>query len=154
MLTTTQLENWALKNIGTSFIGVFAADTLPVMVNRVPASLIVNYDPHNLPGSHWVSCRISKDGVIWYDSFGLAPDANDIILGHRTYFHDWLSTVCRLLQLENYWYNTADLQSLKSRTCGHYALHFCSVGPKKGWGDFGPDQATNDLLIQRLVRLS
>ena len=88
MSTTTQLEAWAAKHV-PRFLGVFAADTLPdpsVVAHAAPTSLVVNYDPHELPGSHWVACRISRRVAEWFDSFGLAPDADDLILGHATYF--------------------------------------------------------------------
>ena len=50
MSTTSQLELWAAKNI-SDFVGVYASDNLPTAV-KAPCSLIVNYDPKNLPGSH------------------------------------------------------------------------------------------------------
>ena len=155
MSTTTQLEAWAAKNI-PHFLGVFAADSLPHpadVARAAPTSLVVNYDPHEMPGSHWVACRISSTEVTWFDSFGLAPDADDLILGHQTQFHDWLEKVCHRLGIGGYSWNTADLQALSSRTCGHYAVWFARNGPEKGWEGFGPNREVNDRAIQRLVRL-
>ena len=155
MSTTQQLEAWAAKNISNfNFNGVYSADTLPQPQNITPKTcLIVNYDNHNKRGSHWVACCIDYNAVYWFDSFGLAPDADDLILGHKTYFKEWLNNVCRNLNIKSYNYNTADLQSLEATTCGHYSLWFCKNGWKNGWENFGPDREKNDLLIKQLVRL-
>ena len=152
--TAHELEKWARKNNVNSFLGVFPADELPPATTiAIPAAFVVNYDPARLPGSHWVSCMISRDYVTWFDSYGLAPDADDIILGHKTYFRKWLSAVCRRLGLKNYDWNKFDLQAMRGITCGHYALWFLKNGPKKGWEMFGSDLEANDRLIQRLVVL-
>ena len=155
MSTTTQLESWAAKNI-PHFLGVFSADTLPEPANvarAAPTVLIVNYDPHGMPGSHWVACRIRRHEVEWFDSFGLAPDADNLILGHKTRFKEWLAEVCGHLGLKAFNYNTADIQAISASTCGHYALWFSRNGPKKGWGNFGPHREANDRVIQQLVKL-
>ena len=155
MSTTTQLDAWAAKNI-SRFYGVFSADTLPEpaeVADAAPTTLIVNYDPHDMPGSHWVACRVDRHELAWFDSFGLPPDSDDLILGHQTHFRKWLERVCHQLRLKTYSYNTADLQALSGKTCGHYSLWFCKNGPKKGWENFGPDREKNDLVIQQLVRL-
>ena len=154
MSTTTQLEAWAAKHI-PHFLGVFSAYSLPdpeIAANTAPTALIVNYDP-GPPGSHWVACRVDRHAVEWFDSFGLAPDADDLILGHQTQFREYLEEVCRLLGVDAYSFNTADLQSLPARTCGHYALYFALHGPKKGWESFGPHREANDRRIQQLVKL-
>ena len=155
MSTTIQLERWAAKHI-PHFLGIYAADTLPdpeIAAKTAPTSLIVNYDPHDQPGSHWVACRIRWHAVDWFDSFGLAPDADDLILGHQTQFHDWLKAVCHRLGIGGYGWNTADLQALSGSTCGHFALYFALHGPKKGWEVFGPHREVNDRVIRRLVNL-
>ena len=153
MSTTSQLENWAEKNI-SNFYGVYSADTLPNPQDITPlGSIIVNYDTHDKPGSHWVAIIITQNSVDWFDSFGMKPDADDLILGHKTYFHRWLKELCQRLGIKSYSYNTADLQALSGKTCGHYSLWFCKNGPKKGWKNFGPDREKNDLVIQQLVRL-
>lgn len=160
MSTSTQLNSWAEKYIPKGFLGVFAADRLPepdVVATVADAqgltSLICNYDPHDLPGSHWVACRIEQHSVAWFDSYGLAPDADDLILGHTTHFAPWLTSVCQQLKLKSYTWSTLDLQSLAASTCGHYALWYCRNGPTRGWEGFGSDTTGNDSLIRELVRV-
>ena len=145
MSTTHQLELWAAKNI-SNFMGVYPADKLPETI-KAPCSLIFNYDTSNLPGSHWVAVLIS-DNVYWFDSFGMAPDADDLIIDHRTFFKHWLAKIC-----DNYFWNTLDLQNLEAKTCAHYSLYFCKNGPFEGWEYFDTNTKNNDIRIQQLVRL-
>ena len=159
MATTDQLKRWCVKNrpVGSTFLGVYAADRLPdsgIISTAVPCSFIVNYDPHDLPGSHWCAVIATPTGVSWFDSYGLPPDASDLILGHYTNFRRWLTRVCAVLQLDHYTYNTADLQSLGETTCGLWAAFYVTNGPKNGWSPFGSDLVANDALIRQLVRLT
>ena len=136
------------------FIGVFAADKLPDPDEiKVPATCVVNYDPANMPGSHWVAALIQASSIYWFDSYGLRPDSPDILIGHRTHFQKWLSQMCKRLGLNKYEYNRVDLQGLHETTCGLWALYFVKNGPNKGWRAFGPDLKRNDRLIRQLERL-
>ena len=136
------------------FMGVYAADRLPDP-NKiiVPATCVVNYDPVNMPGSHWVAIEIQPSIVSFFDSYGLRPDSPDILIGHRTYFKKWLSRVCQCLSLNSFDYDSVDLQSIHETTCGLWALYFAQNGPNKGWEAFGRDRELNDQLIRQLVRL-
>ena len=158
MSTTAQLERWAAENAplynDATFLGVFASDQLPdphTVAIRAPAALVVNYDPGDMPGSHWCSILVTRRAVLWFDSHGLLPDAPDLLVGHSTSFGCWLSSLCLHLGLRRYSWNTADLQSLAETTCGHWAVLLLQDGPKKGWRRFGPDQEANDALIRQLV---
>lgn len=160
MSTTAQLERWATKQPlydNAKFIGVFASDRLPdpmttAMHARAKAlALVVNYDPNDLPGSHWCAVLITRGLCCWFDSYGLPPDAPDIILGHSTTFRRWLSSVCQQLGLAQFSWSAADLQSPGEMTCGHYAVLFLKNGPAKKWDLFGSDLEANDALVRRLV---
>ena len=136
------------------FIGVFAADKLPDPDEiKVPTTCVVNYDPANMPGSHWVAISVQSSNVSFFYSDGLRPDSPDILIGHRTHFQEWLSRVCQCLDLYSFEYNCADLQSIHETTCGLWALYFAKNGPNKGWEVFGPDREHNDRLIRQLVDL-
>ena len=154
MSSTNQLERWGHAHIKKGFIGVFAADKLqdPDEI-EMPTTCVVNYDPANMPGSHWASVLIKSSSVSWFDSYGLAPDSPDLLIGHRTHFRAWLSRVCQRLGLNTYEYNSVDLQSPGETTCGLWALYFAKNGPNKGWEAFGPNREYNDSLIRQLVRL-
>jgi hypothetical protein len=91
------------------FKGVFPSDMLPYKAS-LPINIIVNTDPSHMPGEHWVSISINKNGIgEYFDSFGLPPFKRDII--------DFLEKKC-----EKWSYNQYSLQNIKSNTCGHYCV--------------------------------
>lgn len=63
---------------GTDFLGVLACDQLPKHgVYKYPAMFIVNTQPSNMPGEHWLYCGYTtkhRQGY-FFDSFG-NPSAN------------------------------------------------------------------------------
>ena len=156
MSSTNQLERWGRAHIKKSqgFIGVYASNQL-LAVDKIktPMVCVLNYDPTNMPGSHWVAVSVQSSAVWWFDSYGLAPDADDLLIGHRTHFKKWLSQICKRLGLHTYAYNCVDLQSPGETTCGLWALYFAKNGPNKGLESFGTDREYNDRLIRQLVRL-
>ena len=158
MSTSTQLDAWAKARapLQGQFLGFYSVNTLPhprEVARAVPCCLIVNYDPETLPGSHWVACLVFPNEVCWFDSYGLPPDAPDLIIGHKTLFRAWLRNICAHLSISVYEYNKADLKGWTAKTCGHWSLHFCKHGPSSGWGEFGPDRDKNDRRIRELVVL-
>ena len=64
MTSTEDLERLVAQNTplaGGAFLGIFAADQLPdskSVATLAPCCLIVNYDPHDLPGSHWCAALV------------------------------------------------------------------------------------------------
>ena len=42
------------------FGGVYASDKLPVQVDKYPKAYVVNVDPSDRPGSHWVAFYFSS----------------------------------------------------------------------------------------------
>ena len=61
-------EKLSLKN----FRGVFMRDQLPKNPNNVETG-IINLDNSTGAGTHWVAYAIDPRGVIYFDSYGLAP---------------------------------------------------------------------------------
>ncbi|EGG15065.1 hypothetical protein DFA_09888 [Cavenderia fasciculata] len=58
------------------FERVIASDQLNLLEPKDKMSFIMNLDPHNKPGSHWVAVYIDADkdkSVEYYDSFGQEP---------------------------------------------------------------------------------
>lgn len=92
------------------FLGVFPSDGLPPIL-QYPASLVVNLDPHDLPGSHWAAIYIDGNKkATYFDSFGLPPIPT-IKLLLRTYSR---KNTC----------SKRVLQELTSNVCGHYCILF------------------------------
>lgn len=94
------------------FLGVYAADTLPRHVERLPALVVANTDCHHLPGEHWVGFYIDcQRRGLYFDSYGRPP----IVKSHR----DFLDKNCH-----SWKFNPMCLQSIGSTVCGHYTVTF------------------------------
>lgn len=67
---TFTLQQAALQLLGPKrFVGVFPFDKLPSLKNG--QSAILNTDPHDKPGEHWVAIyRKSKTQFYFFDSYG------------------------------------------------------------------------------------
>nr|DAC81300.1 TPA_asm: adenain [Ladona dragonfly adintovirus] len=105
-MNSIQIRNLLVDDhrIKDHFRGVFASDQLP---NSPKFGIyIINLDPSNLPGSHWVAAHIlNKDKVEYFDSYGLPPLKLSIIRFLNSF------TVIR---------NSFRLQNYKSDLCGEY----------------------------------
>ena len=56
------------------FKGVYAANQLPFILDSYPAAFVVNTDPSDLPGTHWVAFYFDMNGKgEFFDSYGKAP---------------------------------------------------------------------------------
>lgn len=95
------------------FRGVFPCNRLPKNLKQgIPHALIINLDPHNKPGSHWVALYISSRGkAVFFDSFGIPP------LNH--YIYSFIQKNSRISI-----HNSMVIQSLTTETCGLYCIHF------------------------------
>ena len=72
-LNTLQLT-WALRKYAqtdSQFVGVFARDELPLIIDQIPAIIIANTDPSTKSGSHWILFYFDNNGnVEYFDSLG------------------------------------------------------------------------------------
>lgn len=155
MASSEQIGDWAEKNKVRGWLGVFSADTLPRSVPQLPWSLVVNYQGHDEPGDHWVSAMGSHGRAYYFSSFGLKPDAADVILGDRTRFRAWLNRIAP----RGWRHNTVPLQSSLGDTCGRWAIYACKVrgGPREvpaAYAWTSRDRVANDSRIKQLVRFS
>ena len=108
---TTNLQLFNKLNCFKSFLGVFSCDRLPI-VSELPCSLIMNTDPHDKPGQHWVAIHInSKRNGLYFDSYGFPP------LNHE--FTEFLNQNCY-----NWTYNRYMIQGYNTVTCGQYCVLF------------------------------
>ena len=104
------IKDWSVKQI---FRGVFSSDGLPKQVRKgVAHAFVINTDPHDKPGAHWVALYVSAFGrATYFDSFGMLPFPQTIA--------DFLTY--------NQWTlrsNPVTLQSFDTSTCGLYCVLF------------------------------
>lgn len=129
-----------------SFKGVFASDKLPRRILEKPSCLIVNTDPANKPGTHWVAIYIPPRGPYeYFDSFGLKPQVKNI----KNFI---------LKNSKNYTSNSKQLQSIFSMACGNYCceylLHRCQGKTMKQFlKKYVNEPTKNDAIILRQFNL-
>lgn len=100
------------------FGGVFAADKAFRNIKSYPKAFIVNTDPSDEPGEHWLRVWFNNDeSVEFYDSYAMPP---------RYYSKDIQRFVRRPILQDIPW----ALQERDSRTCGDYALYFLMMRAK------------------------
>ena len=66
--------------VGVRWLGVFARDELPDVSREIrPWCLILNTDPKDKPGTHWLALFASRNGPLEvFDSFGLPPNTYNL----------------------------------------------------------------------------
>ena len=76
------------------------------------AQLVVNTDPADKPGQHWVAIYITREGVgEYFDSYGRPPNLPQIQQVFQKNVNDVI-------------YNTRHLQGTFSTVCGQYVIFF------------------------------
>lgn len=132
-------ENWLTKKY---FAGTYASDHLPTIQNEGKNHYIVNFDPSNEPGSHWIAIILNKNRPSeYFDSYGFPPPKH-------LPFEEFMQG--------NFIFNTVELQSPLTTVCGQYCMHFL-MQRARGYNmrdivsDFSHDKAVNDLLVNTAV---
>ena len=123
-------------------VAVTSVDEIPRRPIQKPAGLIVNTDPSELPGKHWVCFYLPKKGPAeFFDSLGHSPE----------YYH----AIFRSFLMTNgpqYLHNTKRLQDYGSPYCGEYCLDFLiqrqkGVSYKSFLKQCGDDYTQNNSLV-------
>ena len=97
------------KVASQSFVGVFAADRLPV--EEFPGSYVVNTDETGHPGQHWVAFYTVEDTVDCFDSFGKKAGV------YNVHIKKGLEDTYTVIQRET-------IQSDHTTVCGQHCLFF------------------------------
>ena len=116
-MNTFQLAQVLTKDPVTKegFSGVYAFDQLSsIEINEYPTSFVVNTDPMELPGTHWISTYFNKQMKReFFDSYGKQPIHYD---KHFLYFMNRNAV--------EWQHNKIQLQSAFSTVCGQYCIYF------------------------------
>jgi len=129
--------------LNTQCSGVFALDKI-LPLDGFPTCCIVNTDPHNHPGSHWVAVFIDHDrNGDYFDSYGRKPHKKPLLQHMKKHCIDWV-------------WNEKLLQCPYSSVCGQYCLYFLyhrvrGETMSSIMNRFGGNLEENDLLVCRWV---
>ena len=116
------------------FGGVYARNRIPPVPNKEIA-YIINTDPADKPGKHWVAFYLTKYTVYYFDPYGFPPTGFHKILHAR----------------KNVLYFGQRLQGM-GRTCGHYCLYFIlAMQRDRSFRIFSNDYNANDRIVKRFV---
>ena len=116
-MDTHQLRDVLTRDLGPSFGGVYPRDLLPEILPHGKA-IVVNTDPHDQPGAHWVCLYVTSPVVEYFDSYGLPPlhrDIQDFIRRHGEGIH-----------------NPHVYQDLNTDVCGQYCVYYLHQRHKGG----------------------
>ena len=146
-MNTLQLEEIMKRDRmgGLYFRGVYAADQfLHQKVNKYSSGYIVNTDPINKEGRHWVAIHIDENGRgEFFCSYGNSPKMYN--------FDKWLDK-----NTTSWTFNTKRMQGTTSSVCGHYCvfylLHrFRKISLTCLQNMFTEDYALNDILVNNFI---
>ena len=131
-----------LKKNCAIYRGIYACDQLPHVSVR-PSVIVVNTDPSNRPGRHWICMFFHEDGHgEFFDSFGLPP---------KLVFERYMNKYCI-----SWTFNKKQMQSLVSRFCENYCIWYCMMKFRKFTLNelvrvMSRDTGLNDFLVHRFA---
>lgn len=135
------------KNAKRVFCGVYPRDRLPRRIPKRPAAYVINTDPHNKPGEHWLALFFDRrGGVEYFDSYGFPP------------WHPEIKTFIAENSQKQAIVNTRPIQALQSIACGLYAVYFIIMRSRRtllrrALVPFHPHRLlVNDRIVLKLLR--
>lgn len=139
-MNSKEIRKILLRHLGSSFMGVYARNTLPNRVT-IPAAIVCNTDKDTETGEHWVAFYIDLNrNLEYYDSYGLPPIHKE--------FYDFLKS-----QSNKWTWNSKCVQKPDSTVCGEhcifYLIHkFRGLTLKEIQFMFGDDLRFNDCIVK------
>ena len=147
-LTTTEID---AKLEVAGYLGTFACDELPENPKDLTSfSFVVNVDPSNEPGSHWLAV-VFKTGIFYFiDSYGRSY--NDRGLFPKLF----IDIFQKYFEKSKVICNRKMLQQLVSNACGDYAIYFIREMSKNSFKKvlsvFSENLKRNDQIVVRYVK--
>jgi hypothetical protein len=95
-----------------TFIGVFSCDELQDIPPQNQFSLVCNFSPSNMKGTHFIALYVTASSTYYFDSYGLPcidPEINKFVVS--------------LNRAKNY-SSAASIQDMYSTFCGYYCWGF------------------------------
>jgi hypothetical protein len=130
-----------LQNL-PEFEGVYAIDTLPNSLRKIPSAYVINSDRASGPGIHWISLYVDeRNHAYLFDSYGNSP----VFYGLDTYLND---------NCKSWSFNRNILQSPLTSICGAYCVYFVMMknADVKEWlQPFTDNVILNDCIVLDFV---
>ena len=149
-MNTFQLAQVLMKGPFTKgrFGGVYACDQLSsVEISKYPKSFVVNTDPMELPGAHWIAIYFDEQMKgEFFDSYGKHP------IHYNKHFLDFMNRNAVEWEL-----NKIQLQRAFSTVCGQHCIYFlCHHCRKRSMSSivnsFVNHKLRNDQLVYDFVK--
>lgn len=143
-MNTNEINRLLRARCRDSFLGTFASDRLPARLpSKRPLFLVVNTDPHDRPGEHWVAIYVDRESKgEYFDSLHQPTPIK---------FSNYLDKFCATWKT-----NSQQLQSGASRFCGHYCVFYCMFRSLDYSLDriescFTNDTGVNDIFVHGII---
>ena len=78
-LDTGQLNSVLSRALGSALWGTYARDLIPHRLRPYERAIVVNTDPRDKFGTHWVCMYVAPPIVEYFDSYGLKPFLPEIL---------------------------------------------------------------------------
>lgn len=168
MSTTSQIEAWCRRHIGSRFRGAVAWDELPAKPRR-PSVWVINMDPAAGTVLHKGIRKSVRDGVHWQmlalravdqtalfgDSYGYGVDS--VTENAAVSTHDHVRRWLTVHSPAGVVHSRTRMQQWGSHVCGNYACYYALHGiPETNPGAFtwvSEDRDRNDRIIAQKVAL-
>lgn len=114
-MNTLELDRCLKNNKYTKKIykGTFAADLIPYKKHTKSNFLVINDEPSNLSGSHWIGIYITDNTLELFDTGGRS-------FLHNTYIRKFI----KFHSNKKFVYNKNQIQHLESDLCGQFVCLF------------------------------
>ena len=141
-LSTSDI-NYMLKHI-KMFIGTFPSDIVPVYRKNHPQAFVINTAPDKTSGEHWTALILVDNKCLYFDSFG------------RQIRNIELLESLKRAGVKNYLYNSRQIQSVLSNSCGYYCVAFilsfvCGASYPSFMSNFVTKLKQNDDFCYRFI---
>lgn len=146
-----EIESILSHLLGDCFYGVWPCDQLHLLshIKQRPVFLVVNTDPADKPGEHWLALTLDKfGGASFFDSYGFPP-----------IFQHYPKSILNFLKAHSseIMYHSFQLQRIDSSVCGHHCIFYlchraCGLSMVQTLKKYTTDVSKNDSMVYNFVK--
>ena len=103
--------NTMLRHI-TMFAGTFPSDIVPIQQRKYPQAFVINTAPNRTSGEHWTALILTDSKCLYFDSLGCQIQNVSLLKSLKK------------VGVRYYKYNSCQIQSVLSSSCGYYCIAF------------------------------